>query len=209
MAHFINDAELLAYEPNAFIDLPYTSQQLFRTEDATIDQQTVTSAVGGFDGLAAQQVAVIGCETVPHSAHAIAAIDSDTQLTLVTAPVGLAQTTNLTLSVRSFGPQIGLVHAELMRALGLDPDNPDNTLNESAVISQGTVMRLEALGALWLAYNAAASLAGDNRTVREKAEHYRLRYRAAMHSVTVLIDTDGDGRADLCRRPGTVEFRRI
>lgn len=209
MAYFITDAQLLAYEPNLFIDLPYASQQVFRAEDAAVDRLIVTSVAGGFDGLAAQQVAVVASEANPHSAHAIATVDSDTQLTLATEPVGLAQTTGLTLSVRSFSPQIGLIHADLMRTLGLDPDNPDNTHNESAIISQGTVMNLEALGALWLAYNAAASLTGDNSPIREKAEHYRLRYRAAMNSTAVLIDTDGDGRGDLWRRPGLVQFHRI
>jgi len=101
------------------------------------------------------------------------------------------------------------VHGELMRAIGIDVDDPDETLGEASVISLGVMRRLETLGTLGRAYAAAVALVGDNRAINEKAARYRLRFASALNAAQVLVDTDGDGHADVWRTPGVARLTRV
>jgi len=204
MPNFITDADLLGYEPNVFNDLPFASQRKLHVTDAAVTGTTVTSATGGFIGLTAGDVAMI--EEV---AHAVASITDDNTLELAGAPVALSASVGLAMTVRTLEPQTALMHGELMRAVCIDVDDPDESLDETAIVSVGVMRRLEALGTLSRAYTAAVALVGDNRAITEKAAMYRQRFTQAMSGAQVLIDTDGDGRADTWRTPGVVRLTRV
>ncbi|MBI1373912.1 MAG: hypothetical protein GC159_14410 [Phycisphaera sp.] len=204
MPNFITDADLLAYEPNVFNDLPFASQRTLQVTDAAVSGTTVTSATGGFDALSAGDVAIVA-----DVAHAVASITDDNTLELTAAPVALSATTGLTLTARTLAAQATLVHGELMRAVGIDADDPDETLDESSIVSVGVMRRLEALGALSRAYAAAVALVGDNEAINAKAAAYRQRFAMALSGAQVLVDTDGDGRADVWRTPGVVRLTRV
>ena len=209
MANFSNDADLLAYEPNVFVDLPFAGQRPLRVTDAAVSGMTVTSATGGFNDLAAGDVAVVWSSESDKTTHAVASVSDDNTLTLATAPVGLAATSGLSFEVRTFEPQAAEVHDELLRALGIDTDDEEAELDESSVLSVGLMRRLEVLGTLAGVYMAAPALVGDNRTVDAKAERYGQRFVRAMGGARVLIDVDGDGRADVWRSPGVGNLQRV
>jgi hypothetical protein len=200
MPNFSTDADLLTCEPNVFVDLPLPSQQKLKVTDAALAGVTVTTATGGFAELAAGDVAVISSTEADAAAFAIASIDDDSTITLEHAPTHLSANTDLTLIVRTFEPQRQQVHEQLMRCVGIDPDGDD--LDESAIVSMGLMRRLEVLGTLWRAYSAAHTLTGDNITVEAKAAQYARHFNRALAGAVVLIDTNGDGVADVQRTPG-------
>jgi hypothetical protein len=209
MGNFSTDADLLGYEPNVFAELPFASQRKLKVTDAALSGVNITSATGGFSMLAAKQVAVLEASAAESQSHAIASITGNTALMLATRPVGLSVSTGITLSVRTLCPQATLVHEELLRAMGIDPDDPDAEVNESAIVSVELMRRLEALGTLSRAYTAAVALVGDNSGVHAKATEYTARFRRALAGAQVLIDLDGDGRPDAWRTPGTAQLLRV
>jgi hypothetical protein len=188
MSNFSNDADLLAYEPYVFTDLPFASQRRLRVTDAAVDGTTVTSETGGFAALVAGQVVVIEALT-----YAIASITDDNTLELAAAPIELSSTTGLTLTVPTLAPQAWLVH---------DEDDAEADITEQSIVSTQLMRRLEAIGTLAHAYSAAVALVGDNETINAKADRYRQRYQRALNVAQVLIDADGDGLADAWRSPG-------
>jgi hypothetical protein len=106
----------------------------------------------------------------------------------------------------TFRPQVGVVHGQILRMLGIEPEDPrEGALGESAVVNPGAVTRLECLGALHLIF-AAASAASPGGSAGlgygERAAMYRERFAAERGRVSVLIDTDGDGQPEAMRRPG-------
>jgi hypothetical protein len=200
MSNFSKDSDLLAHEPMIFHELPFAGQTRLRVTDAAISGQTVTSPSGGFAALAPGHVAIVG-----DGAFAIAAIVNDNTLTLAVPPVGVGGST---LVVRTFAPQAAVVHDELLRALGIDPDHPGAAASESKIVSRSWMTQLEALGTLSRAYAAAVSIGADNRRILEKAERYRQRFSRGLIGAAVLLDLDGDGRPDTVRHPGIVTLTR-
>jgi len=202
MTPFVLDADLLAYEPNVFVELPFAAQRLLRVTDAALSGATLTSATGGFAALAPGGVVVLSTSAGDAVTGAIASVTDDNTVVLTRAPVGFEAGAAVVVEARTLGPQVALVHAEVMRSIGLDGDDAAVTLDESAVVSVGLMRKIEALGALSRAYAGAVAIVGDQALIEAKAERYRRMFGAALSEAQVLIDTDGDGEADACRLPG-------
>jgi len=209
MTRFATDADLLAIDPGVFIDLPLTGQEKLRIIDGALTDTALSSATGGFDALAAGDVAVIRSNASDVTAVAIASVEGPQTLTLASRPIGLAATTGLTVVVRTFAPQAEATAAELLAAVGVDPADPDQPLDATAIVSTALMRRLEALGTLSRAYEAALRVGGGEESLREKGERYERRYRAGLRSARVLIDADGDGEAEVWRTPGVLGWRRV
>lgn len=199
---FSTDADLLAYEPDVFMDLPFAAQRTLRITDGAIAGAQITSASGGFEVLSPDDVIVLNAGSPGAVALPIESIDSDTQLTLVSAPVGLIASSGLAVEARTLRPQAAVVYEELLRAVGVDPDDPAATIGSDDIVSIELMRRLEVLGTLAGAYAAAIAPCGDNEAVEHKAMDYRKRFERAIRGARILIDTDGDGEADLWRSPG-------
>jgi hypothetical protein len=209
MTLFASDADLLGYEPNVFVELPFPSQRRLRVTDAALSGAMVASATGGFEGLAADAVVVLEVSAAEKSSHAIASVEDDNTLTLGSVPGGLSETEGLTLEVRTLRPQMEKVHERLMRAIGVDVDDPEETLTEASVVSVQLMRRLEALGTLGRAYAAGMAMVGKNEGLASKSDQYLKRFRRAIRGARVLIDADGDGRAERWRTPGVSRLVRI
>ena len=95
-----------------------------------------------------------------------------------------------------------------MNLFGLAADDPEQPLREDAVLSVALAARLETLGTLERVYSAGAAITGNNDMLLLKADHYRRRFAAARERAVVLIDTDGDGFADVRRRLGEAHLIR-
>lgn len=200
MPNFSNDSDLLAHEPTVFHELPFTGQTRLRITDAAVSDQTVTSVTGGFSGLSPGEVAIIG-----DGAFVITGIVNDNTLTLAVPPIGVGSST---LTVRTLAPQATLVHDELLRALGIDVDNPDGETNESMIVSVSLMNQFEVLGTLSRAYAGAASIGGDSRRIVEKADRYRRRFQSGLLGAAILLDVNADGRPDTVRHPGVGQLIR-
>ncbi len=201
MANFANDADLLAVEPGVFVELPLAEQLRLRVGDAAVNGGTVTSATGGFDALEVGQVVTLRSGAAHASSYAIEQIIDGHTLDLAHAATKFDGLSDLALSVYTFRPQMDQVHAQLMLALGIDTDDTAEALGESAIVSVGQVKRLEVLGTLERAYRAGIAAGGENDALESKARRYALRWARSLEAARVLIDTDGDGRADVWRAP--------
>ncbi|MHB1156094.1 MAG: hypothetical protein ACYC26_04565 [Phycisphaerales bacterium] len=194
MANYSNDADLLMLEPGLFVDLPLVGQTKLKVTDGELTGNVLSSVTGGFNSLAPGDVVVIRSSESDGAAWAVNTITDDHTLSLAFEPTGLNATIALTVMARTLSPQAGEIHDQLLRAVGIDGDDAGSELTEVSVLSIGLMKRLEALGTLELAYRGAG--------MEMKAGEYRRRFAEAMRGARVLIDTDGDGLADVWRMPG-------
>ena len=210
---FSNDRDLLAVEPAIFEDVPFTAQRRLHVTDAAVSGTTLTSATADFVTAGVDAGSVILISGIAH--EVVERTDANTlEVSLPRAKsndsaIPGGDGTDLEVEVRTFAPQAELVHDGLLRLVGIDPDQPDGEITEASVLSPTLLSRIESLGTLEMVYSAAASLMGDNDTLLMKAGEYRRRHRMACNSAVVLIDTDGDGEADLEVPLGSVRFERM
>lgn len=209
MSHFATDADLLAHEPAVFVDLPFATQRKLRVTDGVLSGPTLTSEAGGFSELGQGDVVVIAVSEAERVTVAVSAVTDDGTLELDAEPVGLSANQGLTVEARTLKPQTAVVHGELMRAIGIDVDDPEQALNEQSVVSVSVMRRLEVLGTLARAYRTAVGLSGDQEELRMKAAEHERQFRSALRGARVLVDLDGDGRADVWRTPGVGRLVRV
>ena len=212
---FATDRDLLVLEPSLVRDVGWAGQRLVKgTGDVSGTTLTMTSQDVGFElaEVAAGHVVVVGGVV-----YEVLATISNTQLTISRMradPEGAAlppsATTGAAVEVMTYGPQLAMVHAQVLRMLGIDPDEAaaEGVVTESSITNGGSLALLEALGALHLVFAAASALAGDGSPAAFKAGMYRDRFTAERGRAAARIDTDGDGVADATRRPSVVQLVR-
>lgn len=206
--NFSSDADLLGYEPNVFVDVAFSSQKTLRVTDGVIAGSTLTSVTGGFDGLAAGDVVVLEVSASERQGHAVESVTDDNTLVLVSLPT-LSVASPLVVEGRTFREQAAVVHDQLLRAVGIEPDdNSPGALDETAVLSPFLMGHLEALGTLARVYAAAVASGGDNTVWLSKAAEYAEQFERDLLGSRVIVDTDGDGEGDEWRTPGIGTLRR-
>ncbi len=213
---FVNDRDLLVLEPNLVRDVGWIGQRLVKgTGDVSGTTLTMTSQDIGFDliEVGAGHVVVVGGVV-----YEVIARISSTQLTLsrmraaddgatlVPSPVSGAA-----VEVPSFGPQRAMVHGQVLRMLGIDPDEATGAgvVTEASITNRKSFVLFEVLGVLHLIFAAASALAVESSPAAFKAGMYRERFGAERGRVAARIDTDGDGVADATRRPSVVQLVRV
>lgn len=208
--NFSTDRDLLALEPSIFTDAPLAGQELLRADDAQIDGDTLTSASSDFEACGIDTGAVALVDGVPLAVAARVDAHTLTVSTAGSAPPMLPQQNENArrLVVRTCAPQARLTHDELLRMLGIDPDRPECSITDSAIVSRSLMRSLETLGTLERVFTAAASPQNAQPEFRAKAEHYASRYRRACLGAAVWLDTNHDGVADTLRHLGIVALLR-
>ncbi|MCA9274159.1 MAG: hypothetical protein KDA31_14070 [Phycisphaerales bacterium] len=214
---FASDRDLLMYEPRLFLDTVWVGQRQVSASGIVVSGVLVVSGVTFMTiGIGAGQVV-----TYKDAAYEVVQVLGETQLGLslprasADDPVILApDSASTTVQIYTFRHQLLIVHEQILRMIGIEPDveaEPgESIVSESSIINPTALRRLEALGALHLIY-AAASVAGplgEGSVYADKAAMYRERFAAERERVNVLIDTDGDGRADAARRPTVMHLVR-
>jgi len=111
------------------------------------------------------------------------------------------------VEVCTFGPQIALVHRQVLAMIGIDPDDPEG-LGESAVVNPRALVRLEALGALHLIYASASAPGRAGEGFASRAADYKARFAGERQRASALIDLDGDGVAETRRHPNAFVLTR-
>jgi hypothetical protein len=211
--NFSTDRDLIAIEPNLFIDVPLVGQERLRVADGVVAGTTLTSVSADFIGAGVGAGSVVLVSSVPHEVVGLVdANNLDVSLlreNIVDPAIPSRDGSDLEVVVRTYAPQAAVVHDILLKLIGIDTDDPGNHLTEAAVVSKSLMARLEALGVLARVYAAAAGVAGENEQVRQKAADYERRYNTACRAATVLLDVDGDGVAEVRRGVGVVWFSRV
>lgn len=230
---FITDRDLLVLEPNLFRDVGWLGQRVL---DSTCSIAGTTLTVPGAVDLAALGVTTGHVILVNGLPLEVLARPSSTTLTVSkvradTADAAIAPGSapgGTPAQVWTFRPQIALVHAQVLRLLGVEPAGGgfsgsafDGQLVESQIIRGRSLWVLEALLALHQIYSAAAGLSGGAGSsagrspatstpspLAERAEMYRRRAALERTRAVAYLDTNNDGVAEIARYVGVACWTR-
>ena len=203
---FATDRDLLVIEPQAFARLAWLGQRVLSgTGSVSGTALTVTGATFASRGIGVGSVLLLAGVPVE-----VVAITGASTATVSIARAGVndpAIATGLSGSVAvagfTFGPQIALAHRQVMRMVGVDPDGVvPGSVVPGQVKNPREVAWLEALLALRLIYAAQATAVGHEAHMDRSLRLLDDRLRSAVGELRVLIDTDGDGLADVVRVVG-------
>lgn len=213
---FATDRDLLVLEPYLFRDHAWVGQRLARGSAIIADGTLVYSTVDV--ELDVAQVAAGSVVTMFGSSYEItgtigtkSAAVSRLRPAIDGPAIAVPDSEETDAWIVSFRPQIAMVHRQLLRMAGIEPDAPapiDGRLGESAITNGAALVTLEALGALHLIFAAAASVAGPTSPAAVRAQMYRDLFREERRRVSVELDTDGDGLPDVARRLNISQFVR-
>jgi hypothetical protein len=208
---FAADRDLLVIEPNLFRDVSFLSQRLLKTTG---------SISAGVLTLTSGDAAAVGIDAGHVVLHEETALEVTERLSSTTLAVSLLRASvddpaippsdvgSGVVIVATFAPQIALVHETILAMLGIDSTGADGSLAEAQILNPRELMRVEALGALHLVYDAAAPLAGPDSAVWARAAMYRSRTARERWRAAARVDLDGDGLADATRRLSVAPLRR-
>lgn len=209
---FASNRDLVILEPNLFRDIAFAGQRLINASDGVVSGTTLTSASSDFEaaGVGAGDVVLIA--DVPAE---VVTRDSPTALTVsrlrpdVSGPaIAPSPGTNLRIEIVNFGPQIELVHRQVMRTVGIEPDDPNGVVSVAMVINGSMVAHIEALGTIYMLMAGASALIGRDGVLWNKAKLYRDRFDGARQRARVELDLDSDGVAEVTRFMNVVQFTR-
>lgn len=207
---FATDKDLLVLEPNLFRDLTYLGQTLAGGTDGALAGTQLTSASSNFGavGVTGGHVVVVNGMALEVIARVSGTVLEVSKLRpLEDGPViPPGPVTGAMFTVTSFGPQIAHVHAELMAALGIGVSGSEHS--EAQIVNGREMARLEGLGALAVVFMGAAALVGEAGLLWTKAQSYRDRYHALRRRGRALLDTDGDGLADVTLHMNVAQMTR-
>jgi hypothetical protein len=211
---FATDRDLIIFEPNLFRDVAFASQRLVKAGDGEVAGTTLTSASSDFEVAGVEEGHIVLLDRLP-----VEVIErlSPTELTVSLLrplsdgdPIPPPPGTDHPIEVLTFAPQIEVVHRQVLRTLGIEPDE-DGFLGTPGVenlVNVEEITKVEALGALDLIFTGAASLIGEQGTLWTKAQMYRQRFASARQWARGRFDLDGDGVADTVRFMNVVQFVR-
>ena len=214
---FASDRDLLMYEPRLFLDTVWVGQRIVSATGVVVSGVLVVSGAM-FTSIGIEAGHVVNYKD---ASYEVVQVLTDTQLGLsiprasIDDPVILApDSASTTVRIHTFRHQLLIVHEQILRMIGIEPEiepgSGEMVVTESSIVNPGALRRLEALGALHLIY-AAASVAGplgEGSVYADRAAMYRERFAAERERVNVLIDADGDGKADASRRPTVMHLVR-
>ena len=212
MSTIISDRDLLIIEPSLFIGAAAAGTSLLATTDAGIVGTRLTSASADFvtQDIDNGHVAVVNGVAVEVVAR-IQATELDISLPRASRDdqmIAPGDGGSFSLQIISFARLIDQVQISMLRALGIDPDDPVQPLDVSAILNLGEVGVIIGLRTIQHAFETAAALNPTDASLAARAAMYRERAAQAMRQSAAVIDTNGDGQADATRRLDVVTFVR-
>lgn len=210
---FSNDVDLVRLEPGLFDLVGWSSQRLLVATGAITSGVLLLNAPGDAQAAGVQAGDVVQVGGVPMEVLTVAFGD-----VVLVARIGEFGATPIVpldqpsaqVEVTTFRPQIGLVHRQILRSIGIDPDGPleEGEPGEAAVLNPDGLRLLESLGTLHMVFSAAAAISPGGSPLAERAAWYRERFADERSRAVARMDTDGDGRVDATRRPSVVPMVR-
>lgn len=213
---FASDRDLLVLEPYLFRDHAWVGQRLVRgaasLSGTTLDFSTVDIELDAAHVSAGCVVTVAGSsyEITGEIGTKTAAV-SRLRASREAQSIGIGDTDFGDAWIVTFAPQIAMVHRQVLRMAGIEPDAPgpvDGRLGEEAITNGAALAALEALGTLHLIFAAASSVAGLTSPAAIRSQMYRDLFREEKRRVSVELDTNGDGLPDVSRRLNVSQFVR-
>jgi hypothetical protein len=213
---FAADRDLLVFEPRLFFDVAWTAQLLVSGAGGSIDTAGTTLSLSGaaFDelGIDVGHIVLAGGAPLEVTARQSATALSVSRLrpSTVDPVLPASSASNLKIEIMSFAPQLRVVHDQLLRTVGIEPDHPPGpgVVTESEITNPRAFVRAESFGALHLIFSSAAALVGESQPMWVKAQLYRNRFTAARRELVAHIDLDGDAEPDVARRANVMQFIR-
>ncbi|MFG0246717.1 MAG: hypothetical protein ACF8MF_11785 [Phycisphaerales bacterium JB052] len=209
---FSQDRDLVVHEPGLMRDVGWAGQRRLSVQGSVVGTQ-LTLASGSLEdaGVSAGHVVVFDDVTLE-----IVSVDSVTTATVSLmrgdvsgAAVPPIAASNRSVVVYDFSAQRAIVHTQVLAMLGIDAEGDAVFgLDETLITNPGALTRLEALGTLHLIYAGASAPSRASDRYAQRAELYRQRYQRERESVVAMIDTDGDGIAEVTRRPNAFVLGR-
>ncbi len=212
---FATDKDLLLLEPNLFRDVAWTGQRLVSgvVQIASGIVKFQSSDVRITDvGLAPGHIVIVGL-----TPYEIIEVINDTDATISKVRAGnddpvipMADIeTDTPAIIATFAPQTAIVHRQVLRMLGIEPEHPAPGMPAAADITNPRALaRLEALGSLHLIYSAAGALTPADSPANQRAELYRRRFSEERARCRVEVDTNNDGLPDSTRMLNMIQFTR-
>ncbi len=209
---FSKDRDLVVHEPGLMRDVGWAGQRRLSVLGSVSGTQLTLSSGSFVDaGIAAGHVVVFDGVTLE-----IVSVDSATTATvslmrgdIAGAAVPPFSASNRGVVVHDFSAQRAIVHRQVLTMLGIDGEGEGVFgVDESMVTNPRALSRLEALGTLHLIYAGASAPARGTDRYEHRAELYRRRYQRERESVVAALDTDGDGIAEVTRRPNAFVLDR-
>ena len=207
---FAMDRDLLVVEPGLYRDVKWNGQRLLGGV-GDLSSTTLSLTSGSFvdGGVGAGHVVLVDSvpmeivEVVSATQATVSIMRGDTGSNVIpgTSAAGVS------VEVFTFGPQIEIVHRQVLAMIGIDGDDPEG-LGESAVTNPGAMVVLEALGALHLIYASAGAPGRRGEAFLDRGKMYQQRFSTERSRVTALIDLDGDGIAETRRHPNSFVLSR-
>ncbi len=209
---FTADRDLLTLEPNVFRDAGWVGQRLL-TASGSASGTTLTITSGSYTAAGIAPGHVLIYDAIPLEVLAV------TSATAATVSILRARPTDPAIPPPALGaksvvcwtfrPQIALVHTQILRMLGIDPDAPPEAMvSEASIVNPASLALAESLGALHLIYSAAAALSQADSALAARALMYRQRFGEERQRAVARIDLDGDGEPDATRRLNVIQFLR-
>jgi len=210
---FADDRDLIAIEPTLLRDVAFAAQRrLVGTCDIAGDTMTLTafdhdlSAAGVEAGFVAQ-IAGVPLEILAVLSPTSAQV-SKIRAGVDDPPIEPDQGTGLSVTIDSFAPQRAIMHREVLRLAGIEPDDPEAAPGEAQILFPRSLAMLEALGSLHLIYASASALAGSDAPSSARAAMYARLVARERARAKVVLDLDGDGRPDATRRLSVLQLQR-
>jgi hypothetical protein len=221
---FARDRDLLSLEPTLFRDVAWRGQRLLKgAGDLAAGTLTLSSADVNFEDARVETGHIVllstgtALEPVPlevlERSSAMVASVSLLREDVAAASLLPPDAASASVEVWTFAPQIALAHAQLMRAIGIEPgdgEGPGSSgLGEdftiADILNTGAVRALEAVATLAMIYAAAS---GADARFESRAADYRRRFGAARQRTPVHLGLDGHGRPRATRRFDSMSFLR-
>ena len=209
---FSKDRDLVVHEPGLMRDVGWAGQrrlsviggisgtQLTIETGSFVDAGIEAGHAVVFDGITLEVVSVESATTAT-----VSLMRGD----VLGAAVPPIEAASRGLLVYDFSAQRSIVHRQILAMLGIDAAGEDVFgVDETMITNAGALNRLETLGTLHLIYAGASAPSRANDRFEQRAELYRQRYQRERESVIAMIDTDGDGIAEVTRRPNAFVLAR-
>ncbi len=216
MTNYCQDRELLSIEPIIFLAGGFPSQKLTSGSNGQISGSTFTASGADFSAAgvkAGMTLCTYATSPAEGSAYEIVSVDSATTLTVsvlranVEDPaVAPPSQSGVSFYVLTYAAQIQTVSASLGEKLR---QITEVSSLASADFADSTQLRLvTAYGTLSEIFVARAENAEAYDANWIKAQHYRQLYRNLQLQLRLVVDADGNGKAEQTRSLGNVKLRR-
>ncbi len=211
MVSFMNDVDILRYEPVLFGELYLPGQVLAEGTGGALSGTTFTAADADFTGLQVAAGGAIYLRSADGSvdgAFEIVSVDSATQLTVSVLrsessdePIAPASGEDVSYRVSTYRPQAEEVSFNLAERLGIRPGRADSEIGADDVLDDSVLKQVCVFGVLSQAYATLASKREDEG-LWSKSLHYKRLFEQARERCQVCFDVDGDGVGDSTRFGG-------